>query len=136
MQNIFIAIYVALYRLTKGKIGGRMSGTNVFLVTTTGRKSGKSRTVPLGVFDRQDGWVIVASNAGGPRNPAWFHNLVAQPQASVQAFGKVIPVRAELLIGEARAQAWQQVVTVAPPYARYETSTARQIPLILLHPQT
>jgi deazaflavin-dependent oxidoreductase (nitroreductase family) len=111
-----------------------MRGSKVLLLTTTGRKSGKARTVPLGSFDRQGGWVIVASNNGQPTHPAWYHNLKSQPQASVQVFDKVIPVTAEVLTGEARAQAWQQVITTAPAYADYEKQTTREIPLVLLHP--
>ena len=132
--KIFIAIYVGLYRLSRGKIGGKMRGSKVLLLTTTGRKSGKARTVPVGSFDRQGGWVIVASNNGQPTHPAWYHNLKSQPQASVQVFDKVLPVTAEVLTGEARAQAWQQVITTAPAYADYQKQTTREIPLVLLHP--
>jgi F420H(2)-dependent quinone reductase len=134
LLKVFMAIYVGLYRLSRGKIGGQMRGSKVLLLITTGRKSGKARTVPVGSFDRQDGWVIVASNNGQPTHPAWYHNLKSQPQASVQVFDKVIPVTAEVLTGEARAQAWQQVITTAPAYADYEKRTTREIPLVMLHP--
>ena len=111
-----------------------MGKNMVLLLTTTGRKSGKVRTLPLGSFDRQGGYLIVASNGGAPANPAWYYNLKSHPQVTVQVLDKVIPVTAEILSGEDRAQAWQQVISEAPNYAAYQKRTTRQIPLILLHP--
>jgi deazaflavin-dependent oxidoreductase (nitroreductase family) len=135
MFKLFMAIYVNLYRLSKGKMGGEIRGFKVLLLTTTGRKSGKDRIVPLGFFEHPGGWIIVASNNGQPTHPAWYHNLKTQSQASVQIFDQVIPVTAEILTGEPRAQAWQQVITIAPAYANYEKQTTREIPLVLLHPK-
>jgi deazaflavin-dependent oxidoreductase (nitroreductase family) len=132
--KLFMALHVGLYRLSGGKLGGEMRGFKVLLLTTTGRKSGKTRTTPLGFFDRQGGYVIVASNSGQSTHPAWYHNLRSQPQVTVQVFDKVLPVTAEVLTGEARAQAWQQVITTAPAYADYEKQTTREIPLVLLRP--
>lgn len=132
--KFFMAIYVGLYRLSSGKIGGSMSGSKVLLLTTTGRKSGKAITLPVGAFDDPGGWVIVASNGGKPANPAWYHNLKSKPQVTVQLFDKVMSVTAEILTGADRAQAWQRVITTAPAYARYEKRTTREIPLVLLRP--
>jgi deazaflavin-dependent oxidoreductase (nitroreductase family) len=131
----FMALHVGLYRLSRGKLGGTMNGFKVLLLTTTGRKSGKTRTAPLGFFERQGGYLIVASNGGQPVHPAWYHNLTSNPQVTIQVLERVIPVTAEVLAGDDRAQAWQQVVTTAPPYAAYEKKTAREIPLVLLHPR-
>jgi len=134
LLKLFMALHVGLYRLTGGKLGGRMRGLNVLLLTTTGRKSGKMRTAPLGFFDREGGYVIVASNGGQPTHPAWYHNLKSTPQATIQVLDRVIPVTAEVLADGARTGAWQQVITAAPAYASYEKKTTREIPLILLHP--
>jgi F420H(2)-dependent quinone reductase len=134
MAMIFIALHVWLYRISSGKLGGSMNGFNVLLLTTKGRKSGKDRTVPLGAFEQQGGYVVVASNGGGPNNPAWFYNLKSNPSVTIQVLDKVIPVSAEVLSGEARAQAWKRVITTAPGYAGYEKKTRREIPLILLLP--
>jgi deazaflavin-dependent oxidoreductase (nitroreductase family) len=68
-----------------------MGGLKVLLLTTIGRKSGRMHTVPLGFFDRHDGYVIVASNSGQPSHPAWFHNLKSHPQITVQVFDKSLP---------------------------------------------
>ncbi|MGD0707178.1 MAG: nitroreductase family deazaflavin-dependent oxidoreductase [Anaerolineaceae bacterium] len=132
--KVFMALQVFFYRLSGGKMGGEMRGFKVLLLTTTGRKSGKTRTTPLGCFDHKDGYVIVASNAGQPTNPAWFHNLKSNPQVTVQVLDKVIFATAEVLSGEDRAQAWRQVIATAPQYADYEKQTTREIPLVLLRP--
>jgi F420H(2)-dependent quinone reductase len=133
ISSLFFAIQVGLYKLSKGKLGGRMLGFDVLLLTTTGRKTGKTRTVPLGLFDWQGEYLIVASNNGAPKHPAWYINLKAHPQATVQVLDKVLPVTAEVLTGETRLKAWQQVITCAPSYAAYKKKTSREIPLIVLH---
>lgn len=137
MKNLFkffMALHVWMYRLSRGKLGGSMRGFQVLLLSTTGRKSGKTYTTPLGRFDYDGGYVIVASNAGLPSNPAWYYNIKSNPQVTVQVLDQVIPATAEVLTGEARAQAWRQVIATAPPYADYEKRTTREIPLILLRP--
>lgn len=111
-----------------------MRGFKVLLLTTTGRKSGKTYTTPLGRFDHDRGYIIVASNAGLPTHPAWYYNLKSNPQVTVQVLDQVIPATAEILSGEARAQAWRQVIATAPAYADYEKRTTREIPLVLLRP--
>lgn len=135
MLKLWMAIHVGLYRLSQGKVGGTMNGSKMLLLTTTGRKSGRAHTVPLGFWDRQGAWVVVASNSGAPTHPAWYLNLRSKPQASVQISDRVIPVTAELLAGEARAQAWQGVIATSPAYAAYEKRTSREIPLMLLRPR-
>ncbi len=132
--KLFTAFHVWMYRLSGGKLGGTTRGFKVLLLTTTGRKSGKAYTTPLGLFDHECGYVIVASNAGQPAHPAWYYNLKSNPQVTVQVLDQVIPATAEVLSGEARAQAWRQVIATAPPYADYEKRTTREIPLILLRP--
>jgi deazaflavin-dependent oxidoreductase (nitroreductase family) len=111
-----------------------MRGFKVLLLTTTGRKSGKTRTAPLGRFDYDGGYLVVASNAGLPTHPAWYYNLKSNPRVTVQVLDQVMPATAEVLSGEARAQAWRQVIATAPSYAAYEKRTTREIPLILLRP--
>jgi len=131
-MRLFLGIHAGLYRLTKGQFGGKMGSNKILLLTTTGRKSGKTYTTPLGFFDWQGGYIIVASNGGGASNPGWFYNLKSNPQATVQIFDKVIQVKAETLSGDARTQAWQTVVTTSPGYGNYEKRTSREIPLVLL----
>jgi F420H(2)-dependent quinone reductase len=132
--KLFLALHVGIYRLSGGKLGGSMGGSRVLLLTTTGRKSGKVHTIPLGCFDHKDGYVIVASNAGQSAHPAWYNNLKSNPRVTVQVLDRVLSVTAEVLSGEARAQAWQQVIATAPSYANYEKRTTREIPVVLLRP--
>jgi deazaflavin-dependent oxidoreductase (nitroreductase family) len=131
--KIMMAIHVWMYRVSGGKMGGTMRGFKVLLLNTTGRKSGKTYTTPLGGFDHEGGYLVVASNGGLPAHPAWYYNLKSNPRVTVQVMDRVTPASAEVLTGEARAQAWRQVITTAPLYAGYEKSTTREIPLILLH---
>ena len=118
----------------RGQAGWQHAAALSPLLTTTGRKSGKLRTVPLGLFDWPGGYLVVASNSGQPAHPSWYHNLISRPQATVQVLDQVIPVTAAVLTGEARARAWQQVITSAPAYAAYEKKTTRIIPLVAVTP--
>ncbi len=133
-MKLFLAIHIGVYRLSGGKVGGEIRGVKVLLLTTIGRKSGKTRTVPLGFFERQGGYLIVGSNNGQPTHPSWYHNIESKPEIAVKVSRKIIPVTAEVLTGEARTQAWQQVTAAAPGYANYEKKTKREIPLVLLRP--
>jgi deazaflavin-dependent oxidoreductase (nitroreductase family) len=128
------SIHIFLYRLTNGRFGGQMRGFTVLLLTTTGRKSGKKRTTPLGYFEYESGYVIAASNAGLPSNPGWYYNVRSNPQVTVQVGEKVMTALAEITTGDLRDQLWQQLIEVAPGYADYETRTERSIPMIILHP--
>ena len=132
--KLMAAIHVGLYWLSGGKFGGSMRGFKVLLLTTTGRKSGKQHTVPLGFFEQPGGYLIAGSNGGLPSYPAWYHNLKSKPQATIQIARKVSAVTAEVQSGEAHAQAWQKVISAAPLYEAYEKKTGRQIPVVFLRP--
>jgi deazaflavin-dependent oxidoreductase (nitroreductase family) len=132
--RLFLAIHAGLYRLTNGMLGGKMGPNKILLLNSTGRKSGKTHTTPLGFFDWQGGYVIVASNGGAASNPGWYYNLKNNPKVTVQVFDQTKPVQAEILGGEARTAAWKQVIATAPAYGNYEKRTSREIPLVLLHP--
>ncbi len=127
-----MGLQILLYKLTGGIIGGNMIGFKVLLLTTTGRKSGKSHTSSLGYFDRKDGYIIVASNSGRKNNPDWFLNIQKDKKVIFQIRNKVLSGTAEILVGEERNRAWQQVVANAPQYNNYLKSTNREIPLLLL----
>lgn len=134
LYQLFMTIQVGLYRLSGGKLGGSMRGFKILLLTTTGRKSGKQHTVPVGYYQQPGGYLIVASYGGGPKNPGWYHNLKSKPQVTIQVDNQIMAVTAQVLTGEARDQAWREFVTAAPLYANYETKTTRQIPVVLLRP--
>lgn len=128
------AVHVFLYRLTGGRFGSEMRGFKVLLLTTTGRKSGKRRTTPLGYFEHDGGYVIIASNGGLPSNPGWYYNLKANPRVDVQIKDRRMTVRAEQVSSEAHAALWKKLISIAPGYDAYPKRTTREIPLILLRP--
>jgi hypothetical protein len=82
--KLAMSVIVLLYRLTYGRIGGRMMGNPVLLLTTIGRKSGKAHTIPLAYFEADGSLFIVASNGGAPRHPAWYLKLVTNPAGAIQ----------------------------------------------------
>lgn len=109
-------------------------GFDAVVLTTIGARSGLERTTPVGLFPSEDGsWLIVASAAGGRKNPAWYHNIAAHPgQVQIEAAGQKTAVIAEQLHGADRDQAWQQITTAAPRYAKDADKTDRQLPIIRL----
>ena len=118
--------------------GGKFMGMNILILTTIGRKSGAERTTPLGWFPGKDGtWLIVASAAGAPKNPAWYYNLAAHPaEVQVEVDGRKEAVIAEELHGTERDEAWQQITTAAPRFAEYQQKTDRELPVIRLVPRS
>jgi deazaflavin-dependent oxidoreductase (nitroreductase family) len=131
--KMFVATHVALFRATRGRIGSKMMGGKVLLLTTTGNKSGKPRTVPVMQFDDDGRRFVIASFAGSPEHPAWFKNLQKTPEATVEVPGERYQARAEVLTGDARARIWQKVVAAAPNFGAYEKKAgSRQIPVVEL----
>jgi deazaflavin-dependent oxidoreductase (nitroreductase family) len=119
--------------------GGRISvlaiaGLPSLMLTTTGRRSGQPRSQPLLYVPDGDGYVVVGSNWGGPRHPAWSANLLADPAATVQVLGRRIPVRAVLAKGAERDRLWDLVQQTWPAYETYATRTDRTIRLFRLVP--
>ena len=134
-MKIFMPIGIHLYKISNGRIGGRLSGLNVLLLTTTGRKSGKQRTTPLGYFRVEKGsYVIIGSNAGFNTHPAWFHNLKHKPQVTIQVKDKEFEVNAEVAGADRRNQLWSRLVELAPFYDNYTKKTSREIPVVILQP--
>lgn len=129
-----LSIFVFLYQRTAGKFGGRVQGLRVLLLTTTGRKTGKQRTTPLGYFEHEGGYVVIASNAGFDTHPAWFHNLKSQPQVALQIQARRLAALAEPAGPELRRQLWAKLVELAPGYGAYQQRTTREIPLVFLRP--
>lgn len=128
----FLRTAVWLYRRSGGKLGGKMFGAPVLLLTTTGRKSGRSWTVPLMYQTDGDRWVIIASNGGSARHPAWWLNLRSQPDASVQIGRQTYLVTASETAGEDRERLWQQMADMYKGYDGYARKTTRQIPVVVL----
>ncbi len=132
MSKIFMRLMVWLYRRTGGRVGGRMRGAPVLLITTTGRRTGNPWTTPVIYQPDGDGWVVVASNGGAPRNPGWWLNLKANPQATVEIGREPHPVTARRVSGEEQARLWRRMVDVYPGYETYQTKTTRRLPVVKL----
>jgi deazaflavin-dependent oxidoreductase (nitroreductase family) len=106
----------------------------VLLLTTTGRKTGKQRTWPLGYITEGDNWIVVGSNGGVEWFPAWWLNLQANPMATVQVGRLTRAVKAQKAIGPERERLWSKFTTALPAYAGYQQRTKREIPVVILHP--
>jgi deazaflavin-dependent oxidoreductase (nitroreductase family) len=127
-------VHVRLYRLTGGKVGHSAGGLENLLLTTTGRKSGEPRTVPLTYMRDGESYVLVASNGGSDRAPAWWGNLQKTPRARIQVGSETLDVVAAAAESRERARLWPMLKEMNPFYGRYEQITAREIPVVILRP--
>jgi deazaflavin-dependent oxidoreductase (nitroreductase family) len=129
---VITAVHRRVYRWTGGFVGGNAGGMPTLLLTTTGRKTGQPRTVPLPYFEHDGGLAVVASFAGNPKNPAWYENLVADPDVEVQLQRRRFRATATTASAEQRPALWAGIVARAPMYGEYQRMTERQIPVVLL----
>lgn len=126
---------VPLYRLSGGRIGGHISKAPVLLLTTIGRKSGQPRTAPVVYLADGENLVVIGSNAGHGRTPAWSLNLQANPDAEVEVGRERRRVRARLSEGEERADLWSKHNRQYSGFDEYEARTDRDIALFVLEPR-
>ncbi|WP_370935391.1 nitroreductase/quinone reductase family protein [Amycolatopsis sp. cg13] len=127
-----MGLSVWLYRRSGGAIGGVLGGAPILLLTTTGRKTGRTRTRPV-VYTEDDGrLVVVAARGGDDHHPAWWLNLRATGRASVQVGKDRFDVKAREAVGEERDRLWEKLVAVYPPYAEYADKTSRRMPVVVL----
>lgn len=128
LWKMFVGFHVLLYRLTRGRVGSEMRGFKVLILNTIGRKSGK-------IHSNTVGYLIVASNTGLPTRPAWYHDLKANSNFTIQVKDKVMSVDAKIISGSERTSLWKWVIEAALAFADYEKQIAREIPLVLFQPQ-
>jgi len=126
---------VPLYRLTGGRLGGHVAQAPVLLLTTTGRKSGQKRTAPVVYLADGDRFVVIGSNAGHSRVPAWSLNLKANPDAEVEVGRERRQVRARVTDGEERADFWRKHNEQYSGFDEYEARTDRDIAVFALEPR-
>lgn len=120
------------FRATGGKISGIFTGKPVLLLTTTGAKTGKQRTNPLMYNTDGDRVLVFASKAGTPTHPDWYHNLVANPEVTVELGTETFKARASVLTGEERDRLYKKQGEEFPQFADYQKKTTRKIPVIAL----
>lgn len=129
--------HARVYRATGGRIGQHIPGVPpMCLIDHVGAKSGTRRTSPLLYIEDGEDVVIVASKGGYEKSPAWFYNLKANPETTVQIGKEIRPVRAHVATGEERTRLWPMAVKVYPSYQQYQDRTERKIPLVVLSPRT
>ncbi len=128
-----MGVHTIVYRATNGLVGHRIpGGPSMLLLDHVGAKSGTRRTSPLLYVEDGDDLVLVASKGGYPRNPAWFHNLKANPDTTVQVGSERRAVHARVAAPEERERLWEMAVATYPPYRDYQKRTEREIPLVIL----
>jgi len=122
------------FRANDGKVGGQFEGADLLLLTTTGAKSGQPRVSPLAYFRIDGKLLIIGSFAGADVNPAWVHNLRANPSAHVEFGADSSDVTARELPSAERDELFSQITTAAPGFAEYQAKTTRVIPVFELQP--
>ena len=130
----FTQAHVRAYRVSRGRIGRSFRGAPVLLLDHVGRKSGRHMTSPLIYGEDGANLIIVASFGGAPRDPAWWPNLKANPETTVNVYGDVRRVRARRASAEEKARIWPKMVAVYAPYEDYQRRTDRDIPVVILEP--
>jgi deazaflavin-dependent oxidoreductase (nitroreductase family) len=123
---------IAEFRASRGAPGGPGAGRPLLLLTTTGAKTGKQRTTPLAYLADGERLLIFASKGGSPTNPDWYHNLVANPQVTVEVGSETYQAQATVLCGEERDRLFARQAAAMPNFGEYQQRTKRKIPVIAL----
>ena len=124
-----------VYQLSRGKAAGKFGKCNFLLLTTTGRRTGQSRTVPLLYLVDHGAYALVASYGGNPLAPAWLLNIKADPQVTLQIGSQRVTGVARIASTAERARLWDSFVSVFPGYDHYQAISGRRIPLVLVQPE-
>ena len=120
------------FRANGGRVGGNFEGSNMILVHHVGRRTGTERVNPLAYFRDGDSMVVIASAAGAPKNPDWYHNLIAVDRTEVEVGTETFPVKVSEVEGPERDDLWQRIVAAMPGFGEYQKATDRTIPLVRL----
>ena len=131
-------LHARLIRRSGGRIRRSFlftGGMQVLVLTTTGRKSGKTRSTPLGYLRDGEAYAVLAANAGADTPPAWWLNLQAEPNGEVTVDGRSMPVSGRRAPAEAERRLWERFAELNPAFGEYRNLTERQIPVVLLEPR-
>jgi deazaflavin-dependent oxidoreductase (nitroreductase family) len=133
--NDFNGKIIAEFRANSGTVGGPFAGSDILLLHHTGARTGTERISPLAFQRIGESFAVFASKAGAPENPAWYHNLLAHPDASVEVGTETLSVRARVAEPAERDVIWSRQKQRAPHFAKYEEKAApRKIPVVVLNP--
>ncbi len=133
--NDWNAAIISEFRANEGKVGGQFEGAPLLLLHTTGARTGQERIAPMMYRNVDGGYAVFASKAGADTNPDWFHNLVANPDVTVEIGSETVAVRARVAEGDERESIWTAQKTEYPGFAGYEAKTDRVIPVVVLEPR-
>lgn len=133
---IFTRAHCAVYRGTRGLIGGNLLGIQILLLTTRGRKTGQRRMLPLSYVEYKGDLVVVASNGGSDKPPAWWLNLQSAATVEVQVNGETFDATWTVVPENERMEYWRKLQAAIPGYRIYRIRTEREIPILLLRRQT
>jgi deazaflavin-dependent oxidoreductase (nitroreductase family) len=128
------SVHTALYRLSGGLVGRRLVDNDMLLLTTTGHRSGSPHTVPLLYLEDGERLVVIASYGGRPEHPAWYDNLVAEPEVEVQIERTKRQMVARTATREERTVWWPRIERAYDGYSVYQSRTDRVIPVVFLEP--
>jgi deazaflavin-dependent oxidoreductase (nitroreductase family) len=135
LMKLMSGVNVFVYRLTNGRLMGRFSGADVCLVTMTGRKSGREITIPLIYTPDGEDVLLVASQGGMPKHPAWYYSLAASPEVKIQVRGEVRDMVARQASDEEKRARWPRLLEVYPDFDDYQKRTDRNIPVFICSPK-
>ena len=134
-MKLYTRLNVAVYRASNGRLMNRFpNGSPICLVTMTGRRSGRKRTVPLIYIPSGDDVILIASQAGMSTHPVWFHNISANPEVGITAGGHTRRLRARRASNAEKAALWPVAVAVYPDFEQYQARTERNIPVLICSP--
>lgn len=131
-MNDFNTQVIEEFRANGGKVGGMFEGAPMLLLTTTGAKSGQPRVAPLVYTTDGDRIVVIASKGGAPTNPDWYHNIVANPDVTVEVGTEKFPARAEIAAEPERTRLFDAQAEIMPGFREYQNNTSRVIPVVTI----
>ncbi|HEY1776375.1 MAG TPA: nitroreductase family deazaflavin-dependent oxidoreductase [Solirubrobacteraceae bacterium] len=131
----FNAAVIAEFRANDGRVGGRFEGNTLLLLHHRGAKSGRDYINPLVYLPDGDRYVIFASKAGAPNHPGWYHNVVADPNITIEVGGETLEATASVAQGAERDRLYDRQTAIMPRFAEYQASTERVIPAVVLTPK-
>jgi deazaflavin-dependent oxidoreductase (nitroreductase family) len=120
------------FRANRNKTDGPFAGRPLLLLSTTGAKSGQSRTSPMMYVKDGDRLLVIASNIGAPKHPSWYHNLVAHPDVTVEVGAETYEATANVTKGAERQRVWNMILEGYPFFAEHQAKTTREIPVVAL----